>query len=199
MQVTGFVNPELNTAGFGFFNETRKVVARRDSSGPRIGHQATRTKNTAQTADLTHHRRHSNSHIKISPTILNPLDHLVIGDEISPSGFGAVHESLILQQLGLASPVPNPTVDPMAGEQAAAAAAGPAAGRPPQGSPYNAPMYTNEATGVPNSPLAVASGQAPSPLADTAIARKAGIGQGAGQQGRVPGVSADNQAARTGM
>jgi hypothetical protein len=138
-------------------------------------------------------------------TSLNNFRKSIDYEKLPPEGkarfdaHAAVHESLILTQLGLASPVPNPTVDPMAGEQAAAAAAGPAAGRPPVGSPYNTPMYVNEATGVPNSPLAVASGQAPSPLADTAIARKAGIGQGAGQQGRVPGVSADNQAARTGM
>ena len=116
----------------------------------------------------------------------------------------AVHESLIFRQLGMALPPSaggTQTTDPVAQEQADRAAAGPAGGMtgsPPEGSAFNAPMYTNEATGVPNSPLAVASGTAPSPLAGSAIRKKAGIGQAAGQPGRVPGIPADNQAASMG-
>lgn len=112
-------------------------------------------------------------------------------------GHAAVHEMLVLRQLGLvpgASPGP---ADPMATEMADRAAAGPAGGVP-QGSAFNTPMYTDPTTGRPPSGLAVASGQAPSPLEGTAIAEKAGIGQGAGQPGRVPGVPADNQAASMG-
>lgn len=111
----------------------------------------------------------------------------------------AVHEMLLLKQLGLAAPnTPEPQGSPEALAQADRASAGPAGGHPPQGSPFNAPMYTDPATGRPPSGLAVASGQAPSPLANSAIAKRAGIGHAAGQPGRVPGVPADNQAASMG-
>jgi hypothetical protein len=104
-------------------------------------------------------------------------------------GHIANHESLILQSM--ASPLPG------TGPQVPGAADGsPVQAEGPAGA-----MYTNPQTGVPNDPLAVASGQAPSALEGSPIDKKmknrAGIG-GPGEQGEVPGASTDMQARRTG-
>lgn len=111
----------------------------------------------------------------------------------------AVHEMLVLKQMGMSVPTPNPTYDPNAAAQSQMAGAGPAGpgpGGPPQpGGGAPSPGYLlNPMTGTPPDPLAVASGQAPDMLAQTSIAKRAGIGQAAGQPGRVPGIPVDNQA-----
>lgn len=62
-----------------------------------------------------------------------------------------------------------------------------------QNTPYN-----DAATGQPPTSTERVSGQAPSPVSDQGIYQDAGIGTGAGAQGRVPGVPADTQAAATG-
>jgi hypothetical protein len=101
----------------------------------------------------------------------------------------AVHEGLVLQQLGVPLPTPAP-FDPNAREAADAVTAG---GRGGPGGYLLDPL-----TGKPPDPLQVASGQAPSPVTDDGIYNQAGIGQGAGSPGRVPGIPADNQAASMG-
>jgi hypothetical protein len=111
----------------------------------------------------------------------------------------ATHNELILQQSGVPTPPGTPTLDPnqmppAAGTPAAAQAQGGPHGSSPAG---GTPMYVNPTTGVPNNPLDVASGRAPSALTGTAVARRAGIG-GAGQPGAVPGHSRDAQAASMG-
>jgi hypothetical protein len=110
----------------------------------------------------------------------------------------AVHEMLVLKQLGMAVPSPQPQVDPYAMQQAQMVSAGPAGGHPaPHG---NMPYAIDPMTGMPQDPTAVASGQAPAPqpLTQGRIAKAAGIGQAAGQPGRVPGIPADHQAHRMG-
>lgn len=93
----------------------------------------------------------------------------------------AVHEMLVLKQLGM--PLPTPP-DPEAMRQAQMASAGVAAGyAPPEGA--GAQPGAEQPGGV-------------APMSDTAIQQSAGIGQAAGQPGRVPGVPADNQAASMG-
>jgi hypothetical protein len=111
----------------------------------------------------------------------------------------AVHEELVLA----ASAVPTgstPQVDsanlpPIAGREDLMMQMAPE-GSPPAG---GTPMYVNPATGTVNDPLAVAAGQAPSPLNDAPsnIRQAAGIG-GPGEPGAVPGVSSDTQAASMG-
>lgn len=139
-------------------------------------------------------------HLKVLNSFRKSADYenLPPEDRARFDAHAAIHEMLVLRQLGLATPgtgEPNPIAE----AQAQTAAQGPAGGHPPAGSPFNAPMYTDQATGKPPSGLAVASGQAPSPLANSAIARRAGIGQSAGQPGRVPGVGMDQQAAAIGQ
>lgn len=58
-------------------------------------------------------------------------------------------------------------------------------------------QYLDPRTGLPPNPTMVAAGQAPSALAGSQVAKRAGIG-GAGQPGRVPGVDSDSQAASMG-
>jgi len=110
-----------------------------------------------------------------------------------------MHASLVLQQLaGPGVPGTNQadpgSLPPIAGRPDLAQPPGPQGTQPAGG----APMYVNPATGQPNNPLDVASGQAASPLAGTPSANKvAGIG-GPGQPGKVPGASTDSQAASMG-
>lgn len=86
----------------------------------------------------------------------------------------------------------------------------PAPAGPPEGAEGEAPPgtdttpndpaqqeYLDPLTGKPPDPLAVAAGQQPSALANSTVGQRAGIG-GAGQPGRVPGISADQQAASMG-
>lgn len=92
----------------------------------------------------------------------------------------AIHSGLVLHQMGIAMPTPDPTTSPAALEQGNRAAAGPAGqggGSPGGGSPQPAPV-------------GVASQAAP-----PSTGQLGGFGQGqAGQPGVVPGVSPDMQA-----
>lgn len=116
-------------------------------------------------------------------------ENLPIEQQAMFDAHAAVHESLVLKQLGIAVPTPQPTQDPAAMQQADRASAGPASGQVGTTSPY----LTDPMTGQPGDPMAAASGQAPS------TAEIAGIGQAAGQPGRVPGIPVDNQAASMGQ
>jgi hypothetical protein len=97
-------------------------------------------------------------------------------------GHCQVHYEMAAGQLGVPTP-PGTDFDPEA------AAAGTALG--PEGE------YIDPVTGLPPNPTMVAAGATPSALSDSDIGRRAGIG-GAGQQGRVPGIDVDTQAAQTG-
>lgn len=99
----------------------------------------------------------------------------------------AVHEGLVLRQLGMPLTSPAP-YDPNAAQGVAAV----------EGASSSSGYLMDPLTGAPPNPLAVASGQAPSPVTDEGIYNQAQIGQAAGQPGRVPGVPADNQAASMG-
>ena len=57
-------------------------LARHYRTGFWIGHQTSRSKDTSQTADRTHHIWGGNRNIKIGPTILDALDDLIIGDDV---------------------------------------------------------------------------------------------------------------------
>ena len=97
----------------------------------------------------------------------------------------AIHSGLVLHQLGIPIPTPEPTQDPNALAQGNRAAAGPAAqAQGPQGggSPQPAPV-----------------GQASQP-ASPSTGQLGGFGQGqAGQPGAVPGVSPQLQAGSMGV
>lgn len=116
----------------------------------------------------------------------------------------AAHNELLLPQQNSPAPPGTDQLDPAnrvpaPGTPEEAAAAGAGGGPAQQGSSPSGgtPMYVNPMTGKPNNPLEVASGQAPSALTGSAVARRAGIG-GAGQPGAVPGHSRDAQAASMG-
>lgn len=95
------------------------------------------------------------------------------------------HYGLVLPQMGVPTPPGTPH---MPGDPSVAAAGGPGMG----GGDYLDPM-----TGLPPSGVMVGAGQAPSALAGSTVAKRAGIG-GAGQPGQVPGASADQQASSMG-
>lgn len=133
-------------------------------------------------------------HLKQINNFRKTLDYEQLDDagKARVDAHAAVHESLVLRQMGVAVPEPVPPV-PGALAEAEMVGAGVGEGAVPQG-----PQYLDPLTGLPPDPTAVASGQTPSALTDSQVARRAGIGQAAGQPGRVPGVSADNQAASMG-
>jgi hypothetical protein len=100
----------------------------------------------------------------------------------------AVHEMLVLKQLGIV--VPPGDFDPNAAAQSQQVAGGPAGGAPQPG--VTSPFLLDPMHGQPGDPQS-GGGLAPLPLA-----KAAGIGQQAGQPGRVPGVPVDNQASTMG-
>lgn len=88
-----------------------------------------------------------------------------------------VHNEMMLPQMG----VPSPGSPFMSQEQGS----------------FPNEEYIDPLTGLPPNPTMVASGAAPSALANSDIARRAGIG-GTGQPGAVPGIDVDQQAASMG-
>lgn len=91
----------------------------------------------------------------------------------------AVHESLVLKQMGLQVPTPQPEADPAAAAQAQQADAGPAGFTPPPSTGQPPPGL-----GVPQADL----------MSQQNVHAAAGIAQGAGHPGQVPGIPADMQA-----
>jgi hypothetical protein len=129
-------------------------------------------------------------HLKVLNDFRKSIDYenLPIDMQAHVDAHAAIHESLVLRQMGIQVPTPSPTQDPVALTQAQMAAGGPAS------SP------SSSATAPPPGP----GGQSPGPPGQqttTALpqtAQLAGIG-GAGQQGQVPGIPIDTQAAATGQ
>jgi hypothetical protein len=121
-------------------------------------------------------------HLKVLNDFRKSIDYenLPIEMQAHIDAHAAIHESLVLRQMGIQVPTPQPTQDPAALMQAQAASAGPAgpgpagAGAPPPG-----------AGGA--SPQAAGTASMPSE------AQAAGIG-GPGNPGRVPGVPLDTEA-----
>jgi len=120
-------------------------------------------------------------HLTVLNNFRKSLDYekLPLEDQARIDAHAAVHEMLVLRQMGIAVPTPNPNVDPTAQAQAAQASAGP--GGPP--APAGAPN--------PQPPAAPGTQAPPMPAAQTA--KMAGIG-GAGNPGRVPNMPVDQQA-----
>ncbi len=73
-----------DAAGAGLVDETRQVVSRGDGAGFGIGHQAARAQHPAEAPDLAHHFGHGDRHVEVHPTVLNFLDHLIVGDVLGP-------------------------------------------------------------------------------------------------------------------
>lgn len=124
-------------------------------------------------------------HIKVINDFRKSIDYenLPIEDQARFDAHAAVHEMLVLKQMGVAVPNPNPMVDPTAQAQAAQATAGPGGGAPPPGSaPQNAVQPP-----PPHGP----------PMAPGTTRDLAGIG-GAGNPGQIPGMPVDQQAAHMG-
>lgn len=118
-------------------------------------------------------------HLKVLNDFRKSIDYenLPIEMQAHIDAHAAIHESLVLRQMGIQVPTPNPTQDPVALQQAQQAAAGPA----------GAPGSIGTA---PTAPPAPAAHPAP-----PSTAQLAGVG-GAGQPGAV---SMDTQAASMGQ
>lgn len=110
-------------------------------------------------------------------------DNLPIEDQARIDAFAAIHESLVLRQMGIAVPTPNPNVDPTAQAQAEQAAQGPA-GAPQAPQPGSPQQSAPPGSGAP-------------PMDASTTATMAGIG-GAGNPGRVNQMPIDTQASSMG-
>ena len=129
------------------------------------------------------------AHLEFLNSYRKSLDYEQLDPKIRAAvdAHAAVHEGLLLPQE--ASPgAPGTPYNPELG--------GPnpegVTGMPPP------PPYMDPMTGSQPDPTAAAAGQGPSALAGSNVEQMAGIGQAAGQPGRVPGIPADNQAASMG-
>lgn len=116
------------------------------------------------------------------------VDYEMLDDETKGriDAHASVHEGMLNPQMGV--PTPGTNDDPAMQQGGAVGEGGPTAAGP----------YMDPLTGMPPNPTAVAAGQTPSPVTDDGIYKQAGIGQAAGQPGRVPGIPADNQASSMG-
>lgn len=124
-------------------------------------------------------------HLKVINDFRNSVDYenLPMEDQARFDAHAAIHEMLVLKQMGVAVPNPNPTVDPAAQAQAQLAAQGP-------GGPPSPP--TSQQGGSPPPPGAGAP-----PMDQSTTKSLAGIG-GAGNPGEVPGMPVDQQAGQMG-
>lgn len=107
-----------------------------------------------------------------------------------------MHEALVLKALGAPTTANGNPYDPAAGQAAAAVTT--SGQTPPPGAGGGSGYLLDPLTGLPPTGLDMASGAVPSPVSDDGIYNQAGIGNAAGQPGRVPGIPADNQAASMG-
>jgi hypothetical protein len=123
-------------------------------------------------------------HLKVINDFRKSIDYenLPLEMQAHIDAHAAIHESLVLGQMGVQVPTPNPTQDPAALQQAQQAAAGPAA------NPYNG---MGGIGGMPPAP----GGNSPGPpgVNTPSLAQQAGIG-GPGNPGRVPGIPLDTEA-----
>jgi hypothetical protein len=120
-------------------------------------------------------------HLKVLNDFRKSIDYenLPIEMQAHIDAHAAIHESLVLKQMGLQVPTPNATQDPTAWAQAQMASAGPggAPGPSPDGTP----------------PAAGGASPGPPGAATPSQAQAAQIG-GPGNPGRVPGISLDTEA-----
>jgi hypothetical protein len=122
-------------------------------------------------------------HLKVLNDFRKSIDYenLPIEMQAHIDAHAALHESLVLRQMGIQVPTPNATQDPAALEQAQLAAAGP-------GGPV--------AAGGVEAPPPGSGGNSPGPPGVSSMpseASTAGIG-GPGNPGRVPGIPLDTEA-----
>jgi hypothetical protein len=119
-------------------------------------------------------------HLKVLNDFRKTIDYenLPIEMQAHVDAHAAIHESLVLHQMGIQVPTPNPTQDPTALAQGQMAAAGPAGAPGPQ---------------APNGPPPGPGGQSAGTSSMPSDAAQAGIG-GPGNPGRVPGISLDTEA-----
>lgn len=122
-------------------------------------------------------------HLKVLNDFRKSIDYenLPIEMQAHVDAHAAIHESLVLRQLGVQVPTPNATMDPAAMEQAQLASAGPSG-------PVGAP-----APGGGGGQAPAAGGQNAGPPGMTSLAERAEIG-GPGNPGRVPGIPLDTEA-----
>ena len=125
-------------------------------------------------------------HLKVINDFRNSVDYenLPMEDQARFDAHAAIHESLVLKQMGVAVPNPDPTVDPAAQAQAQLAGAGPGGAPGPTPPPSQGPPPGPPGSGAP-------------PMDQATTKRLAGIG-GAGHPGQVPGMPVDQQAAGMG-
>ena len=127
-------------------------------------------------------------HLKVLNDFRKSADYENADDDfrVRVDAHAAVHEMLILRQLGIAVPTPQPTMDNNALQQAATVSAGPAGRQSDMPSIEPGAEYNNPYSTVPTD------------MSENGLAAKGGIGQGANQPGRVPGIPVDNQIASMG-
>lgn len=121
-------------------------------------------------------------HLKVLNDFRKSIDYekLPIEDQARIDARCAVHEMLVLRQMGVKVPTPTATADPEAMAQAELAGMGPAG---PVGGPTQPPQPGAPGQGTPPAPASTAD--------------MAGIG-GAGNPGRIPNMPVDQQAASMG-
>jgi hypothetical protein len=127
-------------------------------------------------------------HLKVLNDFRKTIDYenLPVDMQAHIDAHAAIHESLVLRQMGIQVPTPSPTQDPVAMTQAQMAAGGPASSPHPSAAPTPAPGGNS-----PGPP-----GQSTTALPQTA--QLAGIG-GVAQPGHTPGIPLDTQAASIGQ
>jgi hypothetical protein len=124
-------------------------------------------------------------HLKVINDFRRSIDYenLPIEMQAHIDAHAAIHEALVLRQMGVQVPTPNPTQDPTALAQAQMAQAGPAG--PPQPGTQAPPPAPGG-----NSPAPPGVSSMPG---EQSLAKQAGIG-GPGNPGRVPGIPLDTEA-----
>lgn len=130
-------------------------------------------------------------HLKVLNDFRNSIDY----ENLPPAMQGhidahaAIHEALVLKQMGIQVPTPNEIQDPTAMQQANIASGGPAGHSPGSTQPPIGPGGKPPMPGPGGASPGAPGQQQPMP----SQAQMAGIG-GPGQPGRVPGISLGNEA-----
>ena len=84
MDDTGLVNLEVDLTGLDVLDGAGDIHG--DGTGLRVRHEAARTEDTADRADLTHHGRGADDDIDIGPATLDLLD-IIVETDIVGTGF----------------------------------------------------------------------------------------------------------------
>jgi hypothetical protein len=125
-------------------------------------------------------------HLKVLNDFRKSIDYenLPVEMQAHIDAHAAIHESLVLRQMGIQVPTPQPIQDPAAMQQAQSVAAGPA-GPAMAGAQAPPPAAGGASPGAP--------GVAGMPQGSAGLAQTASIG-GPGNPGRVPGIPLDQEA-----